>query len=58
MTAHLCDLAIDMAEPLPTQRDADGEPTGPWTSIDYAESDAAIAEAARRIEAGMAERQS
>jgi hypothetical protein len=43
--------AIDLADPLPAELDEDGDPTGPWTCIDYEKSDAAIAEAARLIEA-------
>ena len=55
MRSYYNDLARDMAV-LPAERDEDGDPTGPWIDIDYAKSDAAIAEAAQIIEARMAER--
>lgn len=49
------ELARDMADLPPVERDEDGEPVGPWSRIDCAASDAAIAEAARRIEARTAQ---
>ena len=45
------ELARDMADPLPAERDEDGDPTGPWTRIDTSASDAVIVEVARIIEA-------